>query len=883
MNLNTLKVKSILLILISLVYAFYFPSNAFSEEKFWIPEGELSYKINGSYLYLINQRESGTYYYGKYSEKKYTPVENNPTSESLKFNIIGLLPGNLKPHNFEKNKWNSITQLTFKHENKSFSIKKDEGKYWVYNSEIGFKQPEINCFPIDNIKSNYIINLEGHHVLLHQALKRTTNEIQEKKNETPFLELLEKSLNKDFKKQISFSKINNINSHLKCNSYNNLEYLYQSLIKKENDLQRKKLNDYHESYKKLHKELDNYRNHQNNLRDIKSGITGLMNKISLAEDKIENMKKSIRDKEKMIEAQKKIYQGNHEAHAEYGIYLFEYDMEPKKSFLEANDEIKILTIKSAMKDLSSVFIQSESRLQFDGKSGKEFFYDWIRTVKDGYITIIPTKDDFIPIGTFNNFVIKTVKYLPRIISPSDLHGLKGKNINADCSDKYKQFPVLNDAQLNEMLEYINDHKQIEVQKLEVIDRIKRKYDDILLRRQDVYNNRNDLFQKFIFEINKINKSISYQRDEIRVQKDNIEQHKSDITSRTKLAKEKYESAKKTLNQMNQISNDLIFKIINIFKFHLYDIGNSFQQENEKPIRHFSRLIKNILVSIDSRCNMVRETIKSTVENGFLVKEQSSSIELLKKYKTLSIFSDLAIAQGKYRIGYVVLKLETEIYTNSDLHPQSFDSHLVDLNDLWKEICELKDKKKILVDSANNKKVTSKRNITKHNTTANKLNIFNPRKELNRSESSIVQEDIIIFEPVQNNQFVKDEDFLPPVKCGDLSLTLGGRLFLFKYFHYDQLYDDISYNLRTPVSIAKSIRDCHRTWLLPTADDLSILIDHLKKGQKLPVDIFSKRLYISKPTYEKSKFYVMQINDSFQYKKDKIDSSDMAFLIFVSHE
>jgi len=56
---------------------------------------------------------------------------------------------------------------------------------------------------------------------------------------------------------------------------------------------------------------------------------------------------------------------------------------------------------------------------------------------------------------------------------------------------------------------------------------------------------------------------------------------------------------------------------------------------------------------------------------------------------------------------------------------------------------------------------------------------------------------------------------------------------------------------------------------------------MQQGEQLPVDIFNKRLYIAKSTYEESKFNVVQIDDSFQYKKEKIDSSDMAFLIFVS--
>ena len=878
MNFFTCK-KTVLIVIISFVSVLYNPTKALSsEDKFWIPEGELSYKIKGPFLYLTNKRESGTYYYGKYNEKKYTPVDSNPTSKSLKLNIIGTLPRNLLPQNFEKNQWNVITKLVFKDAQKSFSVKKYEGKYWVYNSETKFNPSEKNCFPIENIKENYIIDLEQHQDLLRKALKRSTDEIQEKKNETPFLELLEKSLRNNFQKQINFSIVNNISSQIKCNSYNSLEYLYQSLVKKENELQQDKLNEYHELYKKLHNELDNYRNHQNKLRDIKSGITGFMNKILLAKDKIENMEKSINDKEKMIEAQKKIYQGNHEAHAEYGIYVFEYDEDTDKTFLQENDQIEILTNKSAMEDLSQVFIKSESKLQFDGKSGKEFFHDWIETVKDGYITINPTKDDCIPISSFKNFVIKTVKYLPRMIPASDLQNLK-KGRKIDFKDKYKQFPVLNDKQLNDLLKYIKGHNQIEVDKTKVLERVRRKYDDIKLRRGDVYTIRDDLFQKFIIEINKITDDIISQGLKIQKQKDNIEQYKSDINNRSNLAKIEYENAKKTLNKMNLISEELILKIKNIFQFHLYDIGNSFKQPNERPIRHFSRLIKNILVSIDSRCNMVRETIKSTVENGFLVKEESASIELLKKYKTLSIFSEIAIAQEKYRIGYVVLKLETEVFAQSDLLPQSFNSHLVDLNALWEETRVLVDNKKLPEDRVIRKRTNTdiKTNTISTNSTPKTIPTQKIEQPIWSASFNAKENNLIPPEPVQNN------DSLYIQGCDNLCLKIGRRIFSFKYFRYDQLYDDISFNIKTPFSIAQSIKDGHKTWSLPTLDDLISLIDHLKMGNQLPVDIFHKRIYTSEPTDEESKFYALHINETNRYEKEKIDSSDMAFLIFVSFE
>jgi len=857
---NKIKIKLIILLSILIISEYYFPVIAFSEEKFWIPEGELSCQIKDRFLYLINRRESGSYYYGKYKEKKYTPVDNNPTPESLKFQTTGTLPKNLEPQNFEKNQWNIITKLVFKHGTKNYSVKKYKGGYWIYNTEKGFNPSEINCLPINDIKSNYIINLEDHQALLHKALKRSSDEIEENKNETPFLKLLEKSLRKNYKKQINFSVINNINMK-KCKSDNILDSLYQFLDKKESELQRDKLNDFHNSYKKLHNNLDNYRNHQNKLRDIKSGIAGFINKILLSEDKIENMNKSIRDKERMIETQKKIYQGNHEAHAEYGIYIFEYDEADEQSFLQQNDEIEILTKKSAMKHLSQVFIQSESMLKSksDGRSGKQFFYDWIETVKDGYITINPTKNDCLPIGTFKNLVIKTVKYLPRTNPQYDSQNLKENKRSINFKNKYKQFSVLNNEQLEDLLKYINDFKQIKVDRSKLIARIKDKYDDIMRKKEDVYDVRKDFFQEFITEINKIENDISSQLLKIQEQKKNIEQYKLSISSRINDAKEEYENAKQTLVKMNQISKELIHKINNIFKFNLYAIGNSFRQVDENPIRHFSRLIKNILVSIDSRCNMVRETIKSTVENGFLVKEESSSIELLKKYITLSIFSEITITQEKFRISYVVLKLETEIFTQSDLHPQSFDSHLVDLNDLWKETNELVDVKNFSIERVRKPKAFQPQNI-----------------EPTKPKSLNAQKNKLTPKPFHNNSYLLNS-------CDNLCLKIGGRIFSFKYFRYDQLYDDISYNEKTPFSIAQSIKDGHKKWSLPTVNDLISLIGYLKMGNNLPVDIFQKRIYTSEPTYVESKFNVLRINEAFIYEKEKIDSSDMAFLIFVSNE
>ena len=813
------------------------PISAFSgEETFRLDDGALSYQIDGHYLYLSNKRDNGTFFYSKYKEGQYSPsADNMPSSKVLRFKIICSINNTLSPKNYKQDKWNKITDLTFHNNSNILHIKKDQGEYIIYNPEKGFDPFERDCLPFKSVKPNYEINLTKCQNQLKKSLIQTTDD-HPKNTEDEFIKIIEDEIKKDYFNRISFSKVNNINSYTKCEKHYNLESLYQYLIKQENEIQQKKLNCFHLSYKELHKELDKYRQFKNQLRDLKSSIRGRMNKILLSEDKINNIKKSISDKHKMIDAQKKIYQGNHEAHAEYGIYVFEYKIDEQKTFLKENKEIELLVRQSSNVDLGTVFIQSETSLQFDGKTGKSFFNDWIETVKDGYISINPTKDDLIPVDDFINFVIKTVKYLPQI-KASNIKISKPKTItiNNNLKKKYKQFKVLNSAQLNDIIVYINKKRFTQKIKKDLLDRIKKKFHDIATRRQVVYNARNDLFEKFITEINKINNDIAIQENEIKQEQKNIKQYERDISDRILLAKKEYENAKDSLKCMNEISKKLIQMIKKIFHFHLYATGNSFNQDNESQIKLFSRLIQNTLISIDSRCNVVRETIKSTVENGFLVRQESSSIELLKKYKKLSIYSDIG-TKTKYRIGYVVLELETEIYTNSELLPQSFDSYINDLETLWKETENLKDKKGIM--SANT--------------------------DLNSNKISQTETPVFIL------------------KCGESCMKIGNKTFSFKYMRNDQLYDNISYNIKTPNEIANQIKDDNIIWQLPTVHDIEQLIQYIKSGNKVPEEIKDKRIYINDSiAAEINRYSVLHIGDDYQCKLEIIDSGDMAFLIFVS--
>jgi len=155
-----------------------------------------------------------------------------------------------------------------------------------------------------------------------------------------------------------------------------------------------------------------------------------------------------------------------------------------------------------------------------------------------------------------------------------------------------------------------------------------------------------------------------------------------------------------------------------------------------------------------------------------------------------------------------------------------------------------------------------------------------RNEYNKpiqTESLFLQENNLVTEPVKISTTV-------PFEPNDnLFLEIGGLTFSFRYFQDDQLYEDISYGLKTPVSIAQSMKDDNKTWAIPTEEDLILLIDQNKSGTQLPADIFNKKIYIAEPTYEERTFYVIHIIDMFQVKKEKIDCNDMAFLIFVSHE
>ena len=134
--------------------------------------------------------------------------------------------------------------------------------------------------------------------------------------------------------------------------------------------------------------------------------------------------------------------------------------------------------------------------------------------------------------------------------------------------------------------------------------------------------------------------------------------------------------------------------------------------------------------------------------------------------------------------------------------------------------------------------------------------------------------------LESLQYIKSNSLVNSKK--KLFLKIDNQIFSFKYFRDEKLYDDISYNLRTPFSIAESIKDDHKTWVLPTEEDLKILYNYLKNEKQVTAEIFNKRIYIAEKTSEERKYFVLYIDDMFNSFKEKIDCNDMAFLLFVSH-
>jgi len=648
----------------------------------------------------------------------------------------------------------------------------------------------------------------------------------------------------------------------------------------DNHAQQFNLSRYQKKYTLLLDLLQKLRDFRGDMQRIKSEIGGFKNNISLSKKKIKNLRDSIEDKRKIKIAQKKIYQSNIEAHAEYGLYVYRFQYKGhRKSFLDHNKEIERLAIVQAIEDLSEIFIRNETRLEYDGETGKSHLNDWIEQIRGGYISINPTKDDVIPFSSKGRkifFVIKYVKYLPKENSLPQ----EDETVFQDqeqIGKYYKFYPILDERQLQEFIAQISQDNGIQdkVEKL-----IRRKYGKMAEDRDNVAKMRGEAFGRFIHQISRIDNDISAYKETIRESERNIQNNFKRIEDVYTKAKNIYEGSQggpsdicrkiavtteeapsqnirdvSTCQKCVEAMTGELIKMINeSFRFHLNGFGNAFLQKGQTSPQHIAQLVFDTFFSLDSRYQLVSETIKTTVENGIFVERTEKTFELTKKYSTLSVYLDDASVINNNFIAYVVLRLNTEVTPGEFLKAKQFETLKRGLDGVWSGIQE----------EYNDLSETTTTSSSTTTTIA--------------ATTTIMPYDTTSIPPTPAT-IITTTTVLPVCQhCYEI----GARTFSFKYFDDLDLYEKIEYNETTPQSIARNLDDDGKRWQLPTSDDVRALIAYIRSNRgQLSWDIRGKNIYISGDSPKRTMFPALHVSQNYDCSKKFLDPGDAAYLIFVA--
>jgi len=828
-KLKDLVIVNIIGFLTAFNILFIYPSIVWSDETFWIQEGKLKYCSKGKYIYLYNEREKNQKYFFKKNKKNvYSPTSNDMTKKELRLRVVNNIPDNIIINNYQYNQENDISQLKFVLSKKSdaWIVHKNSKEYLVYNTKYELSTFEKECFSIEEVKPNFMIDLSEHQEHIQNMLNNKNNE----KYESEFIKIIEQYISQDFLDKVYFSLCNDVQLSYNCKSNQPLNLLYQSFLNKESENRQQKREDYQDLKKEIHDELDNFHTHKNDLQDNKINITALQDRVDSSNEKINNIKISIKDKKKLIEELKKNYQNNREAHAEYGLYVIIFKMK-NKTIYDHLKEITPIIIKRATEDLSKIFIVSQSKLSYNQKTDEYYFNSWIEIAKKGDVHMDISNNDRILFGeNFQGYILlKIIKFLPKALNSDDFIDNNSKKNSELLKNKYQIFPILKEKDLNRFISNINNDPLIDCEP-KVLKRVQEKFKKIQQRRLETLSNRNHLYERFVQEVNSINNDIDRLNKKIIMEQKRINHNLKLINVEREKAKAKYQEAKKAIDLMKENTKQLINKIKDISQFNVFYSGSAAQQQGERTDILFSRLIIETFIAMDTICNHYRESIKSTVENGFLKKQTERSVKLIKKFKSISIYSNIAKSQdGQYWMGYVVLKLESEVVPNEELKPKSFGQELNEID-----------------------------------------HIFTKIQSISSTSDKTYQKTIQLAQNKQTNT------------CDDSCLCVNNYCFSFSYFNNEQIYDYIALQIKTPTEIVESINDDDKAWYLPTAKEIQKLIHFIKSGNKLPyqISVKDKNIY-SQGIVQGIEFPSLKIDNNFKLKEQKVYPGDIAYFILVS--
>ena len=162
-----------------------------------------------------------------------------------------------------------------------------------------------------------------------------------------------------------------------------LDCLHKSLIAKEEQYRQNNFDVYQEENRSFLKAKDSLEVTMGEIHKIHGILRTLFQRVELRHQAIHNLTSLIEQKEKVIEGERKIYQGNLEAHSAYGFFVVEIRQPDNVAFNEIDSDLQSELRISALENMAAVLLRSEQRVSRSVHADNDSFDDWIASTTKG--------------------------------------------------------------------------------------------------------------------------------------------------------------------------------------------------------------------------------------------------------------------------------------------------------------------------------------------------------------------------------------------------------------------------------------------------------------------------------------------------------------------